>query len=153
MQMQMQEQQQQQNLCANFRLRTLVRFQIGGEGGFGEADGLGYGFGVEFGAFGAGVGVVFGEEWGGCGGAELFVGVGFEGAHVDELDVLLFGDLLDEGGVAEVAFDMRAAIGAGCPDVADGEGEDCRCGAFGLGFVDVFTEVPAVGVNGFGGSG
>jgi len=99
------------------------------------------------------VGVVFGEEGGGGRGAELFVGVGFEGAHVDELDVLLLGDLLDEGGVAHVAFDVRLAVGAGGPDIADGEGEESGSCSLGLGFVDVFAEVPAVGVDDLGGSG
>jgi len=119
----------------------------------GEPECLRDGFGVEFSAFGAGMGVVLGEEGSGCGGAEPVVGIGFEGAHVDELDVLLFRDLLNEGGVAEVALDVRLAVRAGCPDIADGEGEEGGCRAFRFGVVDVFAEIPAVGVNGFGASG
>ena len=99
------------------------------------------------------MGVIFGKERGGGGGAELFVGVGFKGAHVDELDVLLLGDLLEEGRIAHVAFDVRLAVGAGGPNIADGQGEECRGGTFGPGFVDVFAEVPAEGVDGFRGSG
>ena len=105
-----------------------------------------------FGALGAGVGVVDGEEEGGFFGAEGFEAVGFDGGHVDEGNVLVMrrvGDLVVA--VAHVAFDVEVAVGIVDPDVADGDGEEDWRGFLGAGVGDVFADVPAVGVDGLGG--
>jgi len=128
----------------------LLRFQICGERGVGVAEGDGYGLGVEFGPLGAGVGVVDGEEEGGLFGTGGFEAVGFDGGHVHVGYVLGGGELLEVGVVAHVALDVRLAVGAGLPDVADGEREQDGCGAFGARVGDVFADVPAIGVDGFG---
>ena len=62
----------------------LLGFEIGGQRRVGVAQGDGYGLGVEFGALGAGVGVVDGEEERGLLLAGGFEAVGFDGGHVDK---------------------------------------------------------------------
>ena len=68
-------------------------------------DGLGH----EVGAFGAGVGVVLGEERRGFFGAEGFEAVGFDVAEFEDRDVLLRGDLANPVVVAHVAFYVGAS--------------------------------------------
>ena len=52
---------------------------------------------------------------------------------------------------AHVAFDAEVAVSIVDPDVADGDGEEDWRGFFRAGVGDVFADVPAVGVDGFGG--
>src|SRR5665213_1814412 len=114
------------------------------------AQGDGHRLGVEFSTFGAGVGVVLGEEERG-----LFLPGGLEAiclysGHVDIGDVLFGGQLFQLGVVAHVALDLGFAVGAVLPDIADGQREQDGRRLFRAGVGDVFTDIPAVGVDGFG---
>ena len=125
-----------------------MRFEVRDERQEGVAEGDDYGFGVALGAFGAGVGVVDGEEERGFFGAEGFEAVGFDGGHVGVEDVHVLCELCDLGVVAHVALDAGGAVGIGLPDVSDGEGHQDGRGVFGAGVGDVLAHVPAVGVDG-----
>src|SRR6185437_1214902 len=104
--------------------------------------------------------MVFGEERGGLPGAEGFEAIGFDGAELEDGDVLLHGDLANPVVVAHVVFDVGAGWAgglsggpAGCavrtlPDVADGGREKDGVDAFGFGIVNHLAEGPAEGLNG-----
>ena len=74
--------------------------------------------------------------------------VGFQRRHIDNGNPFLLGDLADIAGIAHIALDF--AVG---PDVADRQSKQHRVDAFSFGLVDRFTDVPAIGVDGFGLSG
>lgn len=115
----------------------------------GVAEGDGDGFGVALGSFGAGVGVVDGEEERGFLLAERVEAVGFNGGHVNDGDLLLRGELVLIVAETHIAFDVEDAVGIVDPDIADGDSEEERRGFFRTGVGDVSADVPAVGVDGF----
>ena len=114
------------------------------------AQGDGHGLGVEFGTFGAGMGMVLGEEESRfflSGGLEA---VGFDGGHIDEGDMLVGGYLPEFGVITHVPLNVWLTIRAILPYIADCEREQDGGGLFGADVGDVLTDIPAIGMNGFG---
>ena len=128
----------------------LLRLEVGDKRRVGISKCDDYGFGVALGSFGAGVGVVDGKAESGFFRAKGLEAVGFDGGHVDERDLLGGCELGLVLAVAHVAFDVEVAVGVVDPDVADGDGEEDWCGFLGASVGDVFTDIPAVAVDGLG---
>ena len=103
--------------------------------------------------------VIDGEEGCGLWLAESFEAIGFESGHVEDGNMFLGTEGADLGVIGgglrafaggHVALDTGLAGRVGCPEIADGKGEqDGRC-AVGAGVGDVLTEVPAIGMDGLG---
>ena len=105
-----------------------------------------YGFGVEDGSGLGGVGVRVTEERVDGGRAEGVVAAGDDLVEVDERDMLFFGDGL---GPAAVSVGVAANTAVN-PDFArDERAEDGR-GALGADVGNIFAQIPAEGVDGFG---
>ena len=113
-------------------------------------------FSDELRALCAGVGMVHRKQRRCLLGSESLKTISLHGCHIDDWNVLGRTDLVLIVAISHIAFDMRLAIGAILPDIANRHGQQNGVSSLGASVRNILAQIPAIGMDrllGFSGQG